>query len=241
MEDLRPILEALQAALLPKEEKRPTFSGDPLEDPEQFLAELEATFPTDISADQKQKLAAAQKQLRGAVATWWEPYADFQPTYEGFTKLFLEQYGGIERTMQISAQYYGQQQSNNETALDFLRLKVRQAARLKVSPADHLPMYLQMLLPKVRLAIRYPPPTTVLELLQRAETAERDLLEAAPKRSQVKPAEPAREAGPSSRPTNQLPRCQFCPERHFHRHCPVLNGSGNDPLAGPAANVRSQN
>lgn len=239
MEQLTACLEALvKKPILPE---LPVFNGEPLEDPQVFLDKLETHFQSgSLSNEEQTRVAAAQ--LRTNAAAWWTAYEDFKVSFDEFKVLFKERFDTVEVFAQLSVQYYGRKQRISEPVADFLKEKAKLATRLKIKPEDHMKLFISMMSPQLRPFMEMRSPKSMLDLMTMALNMEGAVNTAAPPKRAAEPAKPANaQAEPTAAarpPAPRPPKCQFCPEYHFHRHCPSLNHSsqsGNGQRAEPAA------
>lgn len=203
----------------------PTFSGGLLEDPTRFLDALADLSPQDTPTD---RLLAAEKQLRGDAAAWWNAFTEVDRTYEDLKRMLLDKYDDIQVQAQLSAQYYGLKQTSREAVKDFLQMKAKLAKRLNLQPQDHISLFIGMMLPEVRPLLRQPQPRTMLELIARAMTAEEDVREQAAAKKALPTPRP-KQAEASTPLERRPPRCHFCPEFHFHRDCPIFTRRNPTP------------
>ena len=85
---------------------------------------------------------------------------------------------------------------------------------------------LETLKPSIKRVIRAADPKTFTDLMDGATQAEADEAEEHPTRSKqeesVKKLSTSTHNPLNNRETPRLPPCHYCPERHYHRDCPVL-------------------
>ena len=134
--------------------------------------------------------------------------------------------------MRLQAQLYSKKQTEKEPVAVFLQQKFLLALRLLPEAAEEeiVPILLESLRPSIKRVIRAASPRTIAELFNRATEAEADEAEEHPRR-ETKKEELKTKLPETTQIKSQLgftasaqnlPRCRFCPERHFHKDCPTL-------------------
>lgn len=227
-----------------------TFHGLKHEDPERYLRQLEQQL-LDYRIRPEQWADYAVRQLRGEAATWAEKYTGLQIDWPEFCERFRHHFCGAQHHAELLAELYGQKQASESAELFLLR-KIKLLRRLAPGSEEaSIPMLIQQLQPGIRPMLRVSPPTTLEELLQRAVTIEEDIRENERWTRRVRSAGDCPERRAESdqhhqasrsadtgrrytkeerRQSSQAPRCRYCPERHFHRDCPVRQAqqAGNE-------------
>ena len=216
IQDLRQIIRALKAPAPPQ----PEFSGLSHEDPRAFIKECEAYFEKS-GADPAHWTRIAGKSLLDEAAKWWSPYKSFSLPWEQFKELFQNKYASqtVENGLRVSL--YSRKQAEKEPTAIFLQKKYLLAKRLcpQNTEEELIGTILETLRPSIKRVIRAADPRTFAELMDRATQAEADEIEG--QSTRVK-EENTRKPTPNNLQEARLPACHYCPQRHFHRDCPVL-------------------
>ncbi|KAF5305956.1 hypothetical protein FQA39_LY09112 [Lamprigera yunnana] len=142
------ILDAITAFLNERTAPIPKFSGHIMEDPEEFLRDLEGYFNAH-AVPKWQRLKTAATALTEDAAAWWKTYQYFAESYEDFEEMLLDNYDSKEVWDQLSAQLGRRNKSTTETMAEFLEQKGVLARRLKLDDELHLPQLVDMFGPAV--------------------------------------------------------------------------------------------
>lgn len=214
----------------PKLRRLPTFGGDLVENPERFIQACETSF-RDSKMDILDWPWLAQEQLRGAAAAFWQPYAVMYPTWQLFCEKLLKKYNNEAVLGKVSVEFYSRYQTSQENPEAFLTRKNQLYRRL--FPADEeIP---KGLLPLLREQLRdiYQPYLigvnfTSLDHLMEVASLLDTKLAFSPKYVNPRISAPANQNRPAPKPSVEVtapmaPQCRYCPERHLHKDCPVLN------------------
>lgn len=248
MEEMTKLLETFCKAVTPAAPPPPkpeSFTGDVYQDPQVFLTQLETHLDSKQLTPQGTVRHIADL-LGGEAATWFQHISEQVDSYDCFRRLFLERYCTDEREDTLHALLYGEEQKQQERAVPFILRKERLYRRLRLNWEDKRTVSLitRQLTPDYRIMLG-PHPLASVEELRRAcaeideyihgkFTEQRNESKKSfnkpfvrrnlPDTSQPKrPARPIATAAPA--PGNSHtgpPSCQYCPERHWHRDCPVL-------------------
>lgn len=206
--------EALLQRTNPRKIEHPApFRGEDTESPLQFL-EACRNYHYESQCSEIEVLRVATACLQGKAAQWWRPYAAFPLTWGDFSERLLKKFDGPEIRAQLTSQMYGQKQNARENAEIFILKKLQLFKRLQPdTPEDTaVPMWIELLKPAIRAHLRLNPPTSTDILLTTAANIEKDLEDTSREvRSSPRENLPAGE---------NLPKCRYCPGRHFHRDCP---------------------
>ena len=236
--DFRALLPAIRAPA----PVLPSFSGHDHEDPLTFLRECEEHFEsTEAKPSQCTRLAG--KALEEPASKWWELFKKISVTWEKFKEILIQRYASAPVLMQLHKNLYSRKQGERENTAVFLQQRYLSARRLLpiINEEGITALLLESLRPSIRRAIRSASPRNFEDLFQRALTAETDEAEDYPRHEKKKEESKPREATPAAQTnmnqraaqlSSNLPRCRFCPERHFHRNCPVLASQRNDDIQG---------
>lgn len=241
-------LQRLNDATFPQQEEiLPIFSGRPEEDPRVFLEELEYTF-AQRKTPERLSLKMAFGQLRDQAAEAFPAERFYAHTWGSFKADLVREFAAPSVIGRHYAVLFGEPQPSNEAAHVFLDRKMALARRLVPSFTDEhmLPVLLDQLQQPVRSRMCAPRPSTLLELRTWARDIEEDLRAAAASRrttatgkTKEPPTEPPTPAPRRTTAEFPPPPCHHCPDRHFHRDCPVLRekwrsniAQGNDSGAG---------
>ncbi|KAK4872722.1 hypothetical protein RN001_014751 [Aquatica leii] len=212
----------------------PIFSGDALEDPEEFFKALQTHFEErNINPEQQPKTTA--EQLRDGAASWWKNYSVFEPTYKEMRQLVIQKYDNATIRAKMQAEFYTKEQKS-ESNSEFLNRKQRLAKRLKIPIQDCFSLIKELVHPRFRPFIMDREPTSMMEFsiyLDELEPKVKSLLSLSNRQYNAASSSPQ----PPSTQGSTLPQCRYCPERHFHRDCPILEARhapvpGNAPAAG---------
>ena len=236
--DFRAFLRAIRAPA----RVLPSFSEHDHEDPLTFLREREEHFES-TETEPSQWTHLAGKALEEPASKWWELFKNISVTWEKFKEILIQCYASAPVLMQLHKNLYSRKQGERENTAVFLQQRYLLARRLLPTTNEEgiTTLLLESLRPSIRRAIRSAYPRNLENLFQRTLTAETDEAEDHPRHEKKKEESKPREAAPAAQTnTNQraaqlssnLPRCRFCPERHFHRNCPVLASQRNDDIRG---------
>lgn len=264
-DDIDRLLLTLRSALPPV--VTATFSGLPHEDPEKFLTKLQAQLENQrIPVDQWAEFA--ERQLRGEASIWAKRYQGLQLDWPEFVQRFNHRFNNTLAVASLWSDLYGRKQSASESVEIFLLQKLKLLRRLAPQcELQFLPVIIEQLRPELRIQLRAVPVRNFEDLMNRATLAEKDELEA---KSTSRPAKNTPNSCDGSRGdsldqvggrpiveittkgedkaaqrrSSLAPWCHYCPERHFHRDCPVKNaepGNGQGPQRnksglGPSTN-----
>lgn len=228
----------------------PKYSGKLAEDPEAFFVALAAAFENE-HIPPEQQVPRALQQLEGEAARQLAQYEGLQMSWAEFQDVIRLKFAAPERRHRQIRQVLEEEQRPDEDVAAFIFRKRQEARRLLPTLSDkELACAVHDLLkPQVRHHL--PPVVDSLEELCTRATAVEEALRrptARPATATTRPAGARQVTAPApaptaaaapSRPAPQDPRCRFCPERHWHRDCPVRRAQlttvpdqGNEEPAG---------
>jgi hypothetical protein len=250
----------------------PEFSGSDAEDPESFIKDCKATLPS--SFDERQKVQAASRNLRGDAAQWWTKYNGLPIAWGPFKGYLRRKYSDESLLASLRSKLFGRVQSRDEDVTAFLEHRHQLTLRLLPMKKEDSIVWtlLEIVYPSIRCYLQTGTFETVADLILRAERVQENL--EATRNEEVGPARGSQKAlecqaqraiAPTSdstarrgahrfpskgrtdeirpydrhpRKAPQLPRCRFCPGRHWHRDCPkARTNAGNSAAGWEAATV----
>ncbi|KAF5284105.1 hypothetical protein FQA39_LY17096 [Lamprigera yunnana] len=154
------ILDAITAFLSERTTPRPKFSGHIMEDPEEFLRDLEGYFNAH-AVPKWPHLGTLATALTEDAAAWWKTNQYFAESYEDFEEMLLDNYDSKEVWDQLSAQLGRRNKSTTETMAECLEQKGVLARRLKLDDELHLFQLVDMfgpaMLPYLQVSQPVPP------------------------------------------------------------------------------------
>lgn len=193
----------------------PLFRGKLHEDPALFMKQSTGILRAHQIPDYTW-LPLLKQQLQDEAASWWNEYGEFVSTWEQFQTRLQARFSNIHRTAEAHKEFYGSNHRANQPVEKFLRMKVQLHQRLStnLTEVEVVTLLISQLSHDLRTLVRASQPTSIEELIMLANEFETDLNQRPkPKPSPTNTLEAA---------FNQLPKCRYCPARHFHRDCPVL-------------------
>lgn len=203
----------------------PEFSGLDHEDPQKFLVNCERYF-SQAQTDENQKTQLLVKGFRGEAQKWWNLFKDLSLSWVDFKDSFNRKYCSPTALMRLQASLYSQKQGDREPVAIFLQQKYLLSQRLVPSMAqpDLTILLMESLKPTLRRLVRPTAPKSFSELMEASILAEQDEADCTPRKPVSTKEEVPKKVTPepSTSKPSQLPQCRFCPERHYHRDCPVL-------------------
>ena len=233
--DWRLLIRALRTPEVPLT----TFTGFDHEDPNAFLNECEEFF-TQAAIDPSQWTRMINKSLKEPASKWWEVYKSLNLPWAKFRDMLIQRFAGTTTIMRLHAKLYSSKQQEKESVGVFLQQKYLLALRLQpeMPEASTLSLLLESLRPSLRNVLRAANIESFGDLLERAiqaeadeaeETPRRDALDGARTKPPTTPASPENNNPefPPQAPRRAFPQCHYCPERHYHAHCPVLHPDPN--------------
>ncbi|KAF5300412.1 hypothetical protein FQA39_LY02211 [Lamprigera yunnana] len=119
-----------------------------MEDPEEFLRNLESYFNAH-AVPKWRRLETAATALTEDAAAWWKTNHYFADSYEDFEKMLINNYDSIEVWDELSAQLGRRNKYTTETMAEFLEQKGVLARHLKLDDELHLPQLVDMFGPAV--------------------------------------------------------------------------------------------
>jgi hypothetical protein len=246
----------------------PEFSGSDAEDPESYIEDCEATFPS--SFDERYNVRAASRNLRGDAARWWTKYNGLPIAWGPFKGHLKRKYSDESLLASLRSKLYGGVQSRDEDVTTFLERRPQLALRLLPREKEEslVRTLLETIHPSIRCYLQTGTFETVSDLILRAERVQ-DNIEAT-RREEARPTRgpqntrerqaqravaptadssrrgaarfPSKDRADEARPyyrhpreDPQLPRCRFCPERHWHQDCPKARTNPENSAAGREA------
>ncbi|KAF5284313.1 hypothetical protein FQA39_LY04606 [Lamprigera yunnana] len=169
------ILDAITAFLSERATPRPKFCGHILEDPDEFLKNLERYFNAHV-VSKWQRLNTATAALTEDAAAWWKSNQYIAEFYEDFEEILLDNYDSKEVWDQLSAQLGRRNKYTTETMAEFLEKKGVLVRRLKLDEELHLLQMVDMFGPTVLpyLQASQPTPPTHETEKEKVEIPEND-------------------------------------------------------------------
>lgn len=191
----------------------PEFHAAAHEDVDQFLhictQELSETRrPVDVWTKE------IGDRLREDAARWFQPFKTLDLSFAEFSASLRRYCTHPRRIESFRADLFAERQASHENTEAFLRRKAKTAS--VVAPDVDEGVLVKLLVPlcqeRARTFLYNARPRSVEEVLYLAAEYELDHPRPAPNVARGERAE--RNAS--------LPPCRYCPERHFHKDCPVL-------------------
>lgn len=204
------------------------YSGLDYENPERFLRDCERHFTT-LHTPEDQRVRVASAALKGDAAKWWNCYENLDVTWQKFQELLRARFDSPSEKTRLYAQLFSQKQTEKEDVALFLQQKYQLSLRLKPDEDElsRVMTLMELLTPEIRKLVRGTKPQDFASLLANARGAEHDVRpptgtkpKAAPNKEPSKSGGNA-DASVTKNETTLLPKCWYCPERHFNRDCPV--------------------
>ena len=204
----------------------PTFSGFDDEDPEEFLRNIEEYLRDKAHPDDF--VEATTEQLRHHAANWFAAIK-YRLDWEEFKTLLVQRYASLDTIAELQMKLYSQAQSPEETTTNFLKRKEHLARRLGQTDEKVLAtIFRKLLLPEIQLSLPFPLPTTFHDLCTMAAlvekrqeekrrwkaTEEHQVVAVCLQEQPTQTVVNSVKATPSQKRPS-LPRCIFCPERHW--------------------------
>lgn len=247
----------------------PEFAGQLDQDPDEYLWELETYF-TNTRLVPTQWGQVALQSLKGKAREAFKALLPTRISWKEFCNEVRLRFNNEAILREISLKFHGEHQEVNESVEEFILTKAQLARRLDppITKQRMINTIIDLLHRQIRVFLRGFTFQDVHDLIQRAREVEMDrrpdtekpvsspkprnedvraeLPKTTPRRfepARSTPSPPNRTTPTSSRPNRawEPPKCHFCPERHFHRDCPVATGRsnaprlpGNEQRAGPS-------
>lgn len=196
----------------------PAFTGEPEDDPEDFLRKLREYFS---ARDEQPDVQTAGKCLTGPAAAWLTRNPQY--IYDDFETSIREAYNGRATRSRLLRDLYGRPQAIDEPVTSFLQRKERLCRRLQPEMADNpdfVAVLQDLVLPHLGAMLDLNPPTDLAQLKQMAGRVEA--------RAATRESTPA-----TAQQTKRLPKCRFCPGYHYHRDCEEARRQGRSQVAPP--------
>lgn len=216
-----PLSQPLQLPAMPPSYPSilPEFSGRLHEDPASFISACEATLRQQRLPEQVW-LHVIKGQLKGEAAQWWTDYGEFVTSWPQLTKRLQTRFASPAKIGLAQKEFYGTEQHANEPVEKFLRQKTRLEQRLntRLTEDELVGLLINQLLPELKSLVRAARPRDVENLIEIATELEADQPTQKKPKANPFPASTKAAAAPAPSP----PKCQHCPQWHYHRHCPVL-------------------
>lgn len=237
-------------SLPPLDQLMPQFHGKDEDNPLEFLNNFQSTLKTyNIPMDTWK--AIMRNQLQHSARSWYDRNSNRFTSFPIFCDLFKHQYNNSTVQTRLKAQFYSNQQMLTENSVNFINAKLKAHKRLfpHQSEDDAIECLIQLLNPQVQVHLLQTPHSIddlllKLEIIDKARKIEPERIKSSnkPERSENPKFYATSDGKPtfqkSSTFTNTLqddkrnyqypnfvPNCRFCPERHFHKDCPVLKNS----------------
>jgi hypothetical protein len=91
----------------------PELYGEPMENPETFIEDCEATFPWSFGDRIKTRLDS--RRLHGEAATWWSRNRTCTTTWYSFKNLLRGEFNSEELITSLRSQLYGENNNSTKT------------------------------------------------------------------------------------------------------------------------------
>lgn len=238
--------EAFSQALFGHRPQLPEFYGRDHEDPTNYLERCEEYIEA-FNLPERQRVRALEKGLKGEAEKWWLCYKTMGVEWPRYQDLVRSRFDSETIKGNLVAQLYGKKQEEKKSVGPFLQQKymLYQRVRPTEPEATRVTTLISLLKPSIKRAMRAHNFADFSELLAKALEAERDEEEEQPpaKPKAKKEATEEKTKPPASQKEQSIPKCWHCPEKHWHKDCPVLQNkqSGNWREAAPAPAVPAQN
>lgn len=209
----------------PQQQKRPPkFSGRIHEDPEHFIEKFEAHLE-DIGLAEEDFLEHLKDNLTGDARKWFEPFTNLNMYWLTFKRRFLEHFDGPDARARLNINLLTDRQEAQEPGRDFVARKMALARRCPVESFAHLiQTTISLMRPDYRFALAQREIMTfdnLLDFVTVLDNAKPDTRpQSAPRRAAPPPSSPAIPS--TSRLPPDPPPCRYCPGKHWHRDCPVI-------------------
>lgn len=234
------------------EQRLKNYHGNDEEKPEDFLKHLDNYFSIYNFPDD-QRLEIVTSCLKDSAADWWKPRKVIINSYDDFKRELLKEYSGTQRLELIRAKVLTVAQKKGDSVVDFLNLKVKMLRRFDNTSdeSETCKSIIKLIEPGLQCHLRTRNPSTLVDLVLEADEYEKLIKQ--DREQQQRKSNPNTSSNNSSafnvKPTSRterkespstsdfpLPKCYYCPQRHFHKDCPVARekfnwrnrNSGND-------------
>lgn len=213
-----------QKTRAPKPAEIPAFSGLQHQDAGRHFIACEDALQY-AKVPQSQWIKQVTEKFNGAAASWYKKFESIDLDWPTFTRIAARKFDSEDRKTTALIDLRVVRQKNEPVAL-FLLEKMQLARRVAPEISDRalIQMLIKLLQPKIRDALILCTPATLDDLIDRAQELEEmhhgDEIQAKVESPRPHPLDK----------TRPLPDCKFCPEKHFHRFCPVLNARNDRRL-----------
>ena len=249
-EDPLATLQALMTALLttprPQLPELPTYGGLDHENPETYIVGCQAFFTAhNVPADYQ--VPVATRGLRGDAEKWWQPYRFLPFTFARYCELLRARFNNASILGRLQSDLYSRKQGEKESVTKFLQEKYLFFQRINpnTQEATMITTVLELIRPTIRKSLRdrtYDDYSALLSLAIKieADDEEEQRVKARAAKSSSEKSHSEKSSTESRTTPIRPPKCNFCPEYHYHRDCPIRKSraettSGNETGAkGPA-------
>lgn len=232
-------------SLPPLDQLMPQFYGKDEDNPLEFINKFTSTLQT-YNIPMETWKAVMRNQLQHSARSWFDRNSSRFTSFQIFCDLFKQQYNNSTVQTRLKAQFYSNQQSLTESSVNFINAKLKTHRRLFPNQPenDAIEDLMQLLNPQVQVHLLQTPSNIddlllKLEIIDKARKVDPDASKPVtkpdkleqPKPKTIPENKPVFQKSSSNIPfgdkkttqyTNFVPNCRFCPERHFHKDCPVL-------------------
>lgn len=218
-----------------------TYQGQPQESLKDFLAFYEAQFTQQHLPSHLWPLAIAS-YLEGEAATWCEENWGMPGPWDDFRNELIQHFTSTKRLQQFETHFLYDRQGPNETynsfalqkkrlgqALGFTDERIANTIALLVREPYYTKWHeedygLEEIMRRCKAADTYRPAPETPSTSRPSTSTSAPAMAAPPSRQPTPPQRgPPRSSPPPSSGNRNLPECEYCPQRHYHRDCDVLN------------------
>lgn len=219
-------------ALPPLHQILPTFAGLDEEDPNDFVQKFLSSLQ-NFHLPEETWRPTLRSQLKGIALSWHDRNVSRFTNLDTFVELFKTQFDNLTVQTRLKAKFFGVHQTANESSVEFVSHKTHLYKRLFPynSESQMTSDIVQLLHPTVQMFL-LDPPNTMDVLLHKLDILDRGRFQ-----TMLKPAKNVVESPKEDKtkvviqqPT-RLPKCQYCPQYHYHRDCSTYNKIKEDRLS----------
>lgn len=228
-------------SLPPLDQLLPSFGAREEDNPREFIAKFEKALKSfHLPVDMWK--AAVRNQLTLSAKQWFDRNSSRFDDMSTFTDMFIQHFDSPMVQTKLKANLYGQRQITPENSEAFVNSKIKLYNRLFPHTAENQVVcdLIQLLHPSVQVHLLQTP-VTLDELLRKLEIIDhanqpldkgRNPPKASYHKQTISPLVPYQnnqtnrnyKTTPASPPKPPfIPTCRYCPGKHYHRDCPVVN------------------
>lgn len=216
----------------------PEYHGHDFEDPREFARKLNRHFAQANITDEYEKVAIANKQLKGDAARWYSLYRDLPLDYASFLQRLNNKFNTTSVLAAARSKLYGEAQEDQEPVSLFVTRKMTLFSRLDplIPEGMMVDTIVEQLLPEIRSRLRAYTCHDAEDLITVATQIESDL-KIINKTARVPPRGPrldqAQAANNAERPRFQN-TCRRCNHAHLFVDCPLRRQENSQRVGRPA-------